>query len=240
MPVFIEGELVSQARPTFHKPVLGMIMCIVLHDGAQGDLFHDLPDHWGQTDRPVSPLDPSSVPACRWVPHLLTSTQLGPPLSGCLMEDGLVSSSTSYLSVLAWMLCGPIDLQVSKWYSRFLTFFPMNCWGFILFPSFWASIFQLRAQVSWLHLALLWKTEKKEILGTIAFSSSFVIMFLPTSTKGQRFSLALLALQLCLQKPFLITFYSSNQLSSGSSNFFPAQPQDIQVALQSSLLLLPV
>lgn len=67
-------------------------------------------------------LDPSSVPSCRWGSHLLTSTQLLD--NWWKMAHWALPPGTSV--TLGWMLCGLIDLQVSKWYRSLLMFFPID------------------------------------------------------------------------------------------------------------------
>lgn len=155
------------------------------------------------------------------------------------MENGSASSSTSYFSTPGWMLCGPIDLCVSKWYSRLLTFFPHGL--LVLHSLSHPSDFHLSAQGPSILITLCFYFEDwdKE---DIRYHSLFFIFFYYVSayiTKGQRFSLALLVLQMCLSPFTAVTILSSSWVLA-LLIFFPAQPHDIHVALQSSLLLLPV
>lgn len=54
-----KGEQIDQEEPAFPKPIMTVLdplvaLCI-LHNGTQDDLFHNLPWHQGQADKPVAP-----------------------------------------------------------------------------------------------------------------------------------------------------------------------------------------
>lgn len=57
--MFIEGDEVGQAEPTFHESMLARTGSpVILHmpcDHTQDDLLHDLPHYQDQTDGPVLP-----------------------------------------------------------------------------------------------------------------------------------------------------------------------------------------
>ncbi|PKU38186.1 rna-directed dna polymerase from mobile element jockey-like [Limosa lapponica baueri] len=94
-----EGDQVCQAGPAPHEPMLAgpdrLGLLHAQHNGTQDDLFHDLPRHRGQTDRPVVPqiIPPALLVDGHHICSMLVSCDL-PSLPGLMVNDGKWLSKT--------------------------------------------------------------------------------------------------------------------------------------------------